>query len=112
MIPENDMAVSEHDLTPTEDLILELLVARHRLGEAVWPIKANSTTTRAIQHLTDIGLVSYSSGPSMGYTLTSLTDQGTKLYTDPKHKAHAPSAAAKNGLTQKWCPHCGGSWHE
>lgn len=107
------MAVSEHDLTPTEDLILELLVARHRLGEVVWPIKANSTTTRAIQHLTDMGLVSYTSGPSMGYTLTSLTDEGVALYTQSSYKApNPPPIPVKDGLTQKWCPHCGGSWHE
>lgn len=109
------MALTEFDLTPTEDLILEILVARHRLGEPFWPIKANSTTTRAIQRLSDSGLVEYRSGPSAGYTQTSLTDEGRKMYASSTYKAPNPPKMipmATETNIQKWCPFCGGTWRE
>lgn len=46
----------EKSLTPTEDLILEVLIARHRLGEPFWPVSTRNQ--KAINSLAGKGLVS------------------------------------------------------
>jgi hypothetical protein len=44
-------------LTPTEDLLLEVLIARHRLGEPFWPF--DYCHRRTLQRLESRGLVSF-----------------------------------------------------
>lgn len=51
-----------HDaLTPSQDLILEVLTARYRLGETSWPFSTKHS--KAIRELDALGLVQESSGP-------------------------------------------------
>lgn len=42
-------------LTPTEDLIMEVLIARHRLGETLWTFDARHSKT--LNRLADRGLI-------------------------------------------------------
>lgn len=65
-------------MTPTEDLLLELLIARHRLGEAVWTV--STTHTRALTLLEDKGLVSFRAGIVEKTYLVSLTAKGIEEF--------------------------------
>lgn len=48
-------------LTPTEDLILEVLMARHRLGESSWPF--SSKLLKSANRMEAAGLITIWSGP-------------------------------------------------
>lgn len=57
---EEVQRLKDTHLTPTEDLIMEVLAARDRLGEPFWPF---STKHRAaIRSLSEKGFVNYQSG--------------------------------------------------
>lgn len=62
------------DLAPTQDLILEVLAARHRLGEPHWPFERRHR--KALDALTDRGLISYESDVMPGLYRARLTNQG------------------------------------
>lgn len=61
-------------LPPTQHLLLDLLAARTRLGEAVWTVP--NTCQKAINALADRGLVTDRSAPVAGARLVWLTDAG------------------------------------
>lgn len=63
-------------LSPTEDLIMEVLYARHRLGERIWPFP-NAVRKSAIA-LVDKGLVYVGAGQTPGYFACSLTVKGER----------------------------------
>ncbi|AEQ20966.1 conserved hypothetical protein [Rhodococcus phage E3] len=48
---------SEIPLTPTEELLLDVLIARHRLGHDLWTIGSNAASRKAADSLADKGLV-------------------------------------------------------
>lgn len=50
-------------LTPTQSLVLEVLGARYRLGESIWPFDKIQANTRACTGLEVLGLVGTRSGP-------------------------------------------------
>jgi hypothetical protein len=60
--------------TPTEELILDVLAARTRLGEKVWTFK--SRQGHALQLLTDKGLVFTMHGVTEATIRAGLTDEG------------------------------------
>lgn len=62
------------NLPPTQHLLLDLLAARARLGEAVWTVP--NTCQKAIDALADRGLVADKSAPVEGARLVWLTDAG------------------------------------
>jgi len=62
------------ELTPTQDLILEVLAARHRLGEPHWPFERRLKP--ALDALTNRGLISYESDVMPGLYRARLTHQG------------------------------------
>lgn len=62
------------DLTPTEELIIEVLTARARLGETLWPF--NTNTMAAARRLEDRGLISLTHGMVERTYRASLTDAG------------------------------------
>ena len=62
------------ELTPTQDLILEVLAARHRLGEPHWPFERRHR--KALDALTNRGLISYESDVMPGLYRARLTHQG------------------------------------
>lgn len=71
--------------TPTEELILDLLVARHRLGEDSWPISTRLKT--AVLSLEKSGYVIWRSGPmpsTLSVTLTAKAQE--EFILKSKHK--------------------------
>lgn len=70
-------------LTPTEDLILEVLAARYRLGETIWTF--DSRLTRQIDSLATKGLVSTMSGIVERTIRASLTDEGLREAVSPNY---------------------------
>lgn len=58
--------------TPTHQLLLELLTARHRLGHVDWPIQHQHR--KALQELADAGLVAFQPGRVENYFTCWLTD--------------------------------------
>ncbi|AXV09928.1 Phage protein (plasmid) [Euzebya pacifica] len=61
-------------LPPTQHLLLDLLAARARLGEAVWTVP--NTCRQAIDALAADGLVKHKSAPVAGHQLVWLTEAG------------------------------------
>lgn len=60
---------------PTQHLVMEVLAARHRLGEAFWPFPQNCI--RAIKALEEIGLVHIMKRHDVvGWIRVRLTDKG------------------------------------
>lgn len=67
-------------LTPTQDLVLEVLIARQRLGHHIWTFEANSPVGRALKELEAKGLVGWKGGVAQGTYLAWLTEKGKALY--------------------------------
>lgn len=65
-------------LTPTQDLIMEVLAARYRCGEHLWTF--DSRHTKAIRELSRLGLVHEASGVTEHSIRAMLTDAGKALY--------------------------------
>lgn len=78
--------------TPTQELVLELLTARHRLGEQVWTLAANGTVRRALIALEADGLVGWKSGVVSDIYLAWLTDEGKAECMSP---TYTPPVAAE-----------------
>jgi hypothetical protein len=76
---------SDYNFTPTEDLVLEVLTARTRLGEDVWTL--SSRNNQALDKLEAKGLVGYKSASIEGYSLVWLTNDGVKLLFKNKYRA-------------------------
>jgi DNA-binding MarR family transcriptional regulator len=71
------MSEQTHGLTPTQDLIMDVLAARLRTGEHLWTFSSRQTQTA--EALETRGLVSVMSG-AVEYTIrVRLTDAGQKL---------------------------------
>jgi len=66
--------LDEITLTPTEELIMELLQARYRLGENSWSFM--NRHMKALNSLEDRGLIAHKSAPVEGARLVWLTDLG------------------------------------
>lgn len=77
------------NLPPTQELILEVLAARHRLGERLWPFP--SSLQRQIDALCHAGLAWQASGNVPRTVRAGLTDAGVAEmlhgpYVSPVHK--------------------------
>lgn len=72
-------------MTPTEDLIMEVLVARWRLGERLWTFPRNAAVTRAARKLEKRGLIVVQHG-QVEYTFrASLTEKGREEHSDSSY---------------------------
>lgn len=89
--------VAEIALTPTEDLVVEVLVARHRLGESHWTFDARHK--RAIESLDSKGLVVPMSGTIERTVRAYLTIEGVTRYVSPRYVP--PVLQAADGLLSK-----------
>lgn len=70
-------------LPPTQDLIMEVLAARARLGHRTWTFggsKSHYNIRDALAHLDGLGLVRYKSGVEQWTYLAWLTDKGKDIY--------------------------------
>jgi len=65
-------------LTPTEDLVMEVLAARYRLGERLWTF--DSRCRPAIRRLAARGLANEIHGMVENTIRASLTDEGRAAY--------------------------------
>lgn len=68
-------------LTPTQELLLEVLGARYRTGETLWTF--DSKHKRKLEQLADMGLVNVMHGMVENSCRASLTEEGMKLVIDP-----------------------------
>lgn len=83
------MTITDDDidaLTPTENLMVELLVARHRCGEEVWTVHSRHTGT--LRKLEKKGIVQWKPGIIEKSCLANLTDEAKDVtmswsYTPP-----------------------------
>ena len=73
------------NLTPTEDLVMEVLSARARLGETMWTF--NSCHKQTIRKLESRGLVNMIHGTVDKTVRASLTDDGRKEYMMSEYNA-------------------------
>jgi len=71
------------NLTPTEELVGELLAARYRLGEKVWTL--GSRQWPAVRRLEKRGLVFAKSGVMEKTILAGLTEKGLAEFLDPTY---------------------------
>lgn len=69
--------------TPTEALILEVLAARYRLGERVWPFERRYR--RQLDRLQAAGFITYQSGVHSEYD-ARLTPQGIDALLSPTYR--------------------------
>lgn len=74
-------------MTPTAELIIEVLVARRRLGEHVWPFP--HPCVRALRELEALGDIEFKSG-IVDHTYNAwLTDEGRERHMDPAYEPPA-----------------------
>ena len=81
--------MSEPDLTPTEELMMEVLIARHRLGEPWWTFSSRPAIVKAARSLQDQGLVSLLSSQVQKTFRVELTQEyikGMSEYLSPAEK--------------------------
>ncbi len=76
-------------LTPLQQMVSEVLVARYRLGESEWSIKKSSAMMKALNNMRDLGWISYRShNASPNYLYVKLTEyarKGQDLPATPPH---------------------------
>jgi hypothetical protein len=70
-------------LSPTQELVLEVLAARHRLGETLWSF--TTKLTPSVRPLEVLGLVWWKSGVVERTIQVGLTDAGVKEMLDPTY---------------------------
>jgi hypothetical protein len=76
------MTDETENFTPTQELIMDLLVARARLGENVWTF--STRVTKAVEDLSQKGHVYWKSAPTYGHILVWLTEESkNKLLSFP-----------------------------
>lgn len=68
----------EIKLPLTQELIVEVLIARSRLGELLWPFPNRSV--RSLKALADKGLIGHQPASVEGHHNAWFTDEGKKRY--------------------------------
>lgn len=72
-------------LTPTEDLVVEVLVARYRLGEVLWTFDSN--VSKQVKSLEEKGIVNSMHGIVENTIRASFTDAGFAKYCSYNYQA-------------------------
>jgi hypothetical protein len=75
----------DYNFTPTEELILEVLTARVRLGNNVWTM--SNRNKQAFEKLVAKDLIEYKSASVEGHVLVWLTETGEKLLFKNKYNS-------------------------
>jgi len=89
--PAPDLGAAFRALAPTQQLVLEVLAARHRLGEPFWPFPRLHSA--AVRSLVVRGLVDCDSAAT-GDLRVSLTDLGCRTMLAPGYVPPSPAAPA------------------
>jgi DNA-binding MarR family transcriptional regulator len=79
-----DLVKDYDDLTTTQQLILETLAARWRLGEEGWTF--STQITKQLRQLETEGYVDWKHGVCQGTTLVWLTDAAKEELLDPGYE--------------------------
>lgn len=74
---------SSYDFTPTEELILEVLTARYRLGEKSWTFKSN--VNKALTKLENKQLIFWKTAGDGNTSLAFFTPLGKALMLSTKY---------------------------
>lgn len=80
-------------LPPLQQLTLEVLAARHRLGHDLWTFKRSDGLTKALNALEDRKLINRANGVTEGTVRAALTDRGREMLLDPEYvpaRVHNP----------------------
>lgn len=77
------MPVDVDTLPLTQQLIMEVLGARHRLGEKVWPFPTSAK--RSLDSLEKLGLIGHKSGVVEKTRNVWLTDEGREAVLDSSY---------------------------
>jgi hypothetical protein len=80
-------------LPPLQQLTLEVLAARYRLGHEMWTFKRSDGLTKAMTALKERKLLEPHSGVVEGTVRASLTDRGINMMLDPEYvpaRVHNP----------------------
>lgn len=85
-------------LTPMQQLVLENLGSRLRLGHSVWTFTSSSALSRTLKTLEARGYVVHISGVVQGTVRASLTEAGQWLILDP---AYVPPLATVPSTAQR-----------
>lgn len=72
-------------LTPMQQLILENLGSRLRLGHEVWTFTSSQGLSKALKALAATGYLGWKSGVIQGTNLVWLTEAGRRLVLDPEY---------------------------
>lgn len=67
-------------LTPTQDLLMEVLFARTRLGHTLWTFDRNRATTKAANELQALGYISVMHGVVENTFRAELTEHAIKEF--------------------------------
>lgn len=86
----------EPRFTPTQDLLIEVLAARYRLGHDLWPV--DSRHRKALVGLTDEGYASFRGGIVQNTYLAWLTSKGLEYALDDNYES--ANAACTPGSRQ------------
>jgi DNA-binding MarR family transcriptional regulator len=86
-------------LPPLQHLVLEVLAARHRLGESLWTFTAHASTVRAIHALEAAGLIEAMGGIVPRTVRASLTDKGRAAALSATY--HRPDAPERTEPTEE-----------
>lgn len=70
--------LDELELPLMQELIVEVLIARCRLGELLWPFP--SSAGKSLKALADKGIIEYKSAPVEKHYNVWFTDAGKKRY--------------------------------
>lgn len=102
------------DLTPTEELVMEVLAGRWRTGEHFWTFAARAPITRAAKALADKGLVWLMHGQVERTFRAGLTEAGQSASLDPTYNPPRRCSGCdcrwdtcdSYGYGKKCCPDC------
>lgn len=91
------------EVTPTEELIMEVLAARFRLGEKFWTFGNHPTSVRAARRLEERGFVYHMSGQVERTFRLGLTEQGIDEWKLNKpYKPPHPVARTTKTRSDDW----------
>lgn len=77
-------------ISPTQGLILDVLGARHRLGEIIWNFESSAAITKALRQLEAKGLVVIHTGHTEHTVRAELTAKGRAEVIDPDYRPPNP----------------------
>lgn len=90
------------DLTPTEELFLEVLAGRWRTGESLWTFSSSRSIRRAANQLQARGLIWQKHGQVECTFQAGLTEKGKEAVLDP---SYTPPIDARKSARTTCCFH-------